>query len=304
MVEDITDTFIKKYRQKYCDQCFDVLFLKEKVYNKCIPDGIVKNYCKYLFEYQNEKKVFRVTDHSFKNCLLNEANRQLDKALYNWSIYKRLVSKGLKSWGTVTLYYAQYYSVIGLLNLQGTSFSRPQLKYDGLEREVQFHIYPEDYSEGRMYFEIRDLRKPHEDLWRQYYATYHRFDFNLKKFNKLYQYDLDNQLQPTCIRNYANYDIAYKLIEYISFDEILDYANKMKCDIFEIADQDDEDLSREYIASLRINLLFDLINTIMSSSNLILINIELNKKRKNMLVNTKDNTPVQSCFSSWINIGS
>lgn len=302
MIEDITLAFKRIERQKLSNKKYEVVYLKEYIYKDSTPNGIIKEYCNRIFKEYPGDKVFRITDPRIKNTFLNEANIQLNKALYNWSIYKRLVEKGLYSWGIVTLYYAQFYSIIGLLNLQGIAFPRPYLQTSsGTPKEIQFHVYPEHFLENKIVFEIRRLNKPHEDIWREYYNTYKGYRHELSKFNALYQYDMDNPLDPVKMRMNANYDVTFQFIEYLfTQEELLEFALKMQQNVFNLSQYDDENLYEEYIASLRINLLFDMLNKIMSTSTLSSTNEAFNRGRSEMMVKTKDCTVVPFCFRNWI----
>ena len=213
-----------------------------------------------------------------------------------------MVEKGLYSWGIVTLYYAQFYSIIGLLNLQGIAFPRPYLQTSiGALKEIQFHVYPEHFLENKIVFEVRRLKKPHEDIWREYYNTYSGYRHELSKFNALYQYDMDNPFDPVKKRMHANYDVTFQFIEYLfTHEELLEFASKMQQNVFILSQYDDENLYEEYIASLRINLLFDMLNKIMSTSTLSSTNEAFNRGRSEMMVKTKDCTVVPFCFGNWV----
>ncbi len=204
MIEEIpnseTSSF-KRNRPSISCKTLEVPLLKALIFdrtrlNTANCNGCVKTYIREkLISYVGPEKIYKITDQEFKACLLNEANLQLSKAIYNWSIYKRLVSKGLWSWAFVTLYYAQFYSISGLLNLQGNAFSRPLLlKEDGREKQVLFHVYPDSFKEGKFYFEMRSY-KPHEDLWKQYHGLYRSYRYQLERYSDLYEYDRNNEFK-------------------------------------------------------------------------------------------------------------
>jgi hypothetical protein len=281
MIEEISNldaAIVKKQRPSISCKAFDVYFLKALVFeniklNSGSCSECVKNYIRdKLVSYKGPDKIYRITDQDFKSCLLNEANLQLNKAIYNWSIYKRLVSKGLWSWAFVTLYYAQFYSINGLLNIQGNAFSRPiLLEENGKEKQVLFHVYPDDFREGKFYFEMR-RHKPHEDLWKQYHGLYNKYRYKLERYSSLYEYDRNNELEVLELRHYINYDISFLINDFIEYllspEELEIFALKMEQDIFSANYSGDEHLELEYLASLRIRLLFDILHEILGNNHL------------------------------------
>ncbi|PMC35499.1 hypothetical protein CJ195_19020 [Bacillus sp. UMB0899] len=298
MLINITQTFDKQRRQLLSDRSYTVELLKTLIYTNNFEPGHIKLKMQHKLQDQVIEKgsVFKMVDNSFKSCLLYEANLQFNKALYNWSSYKRLVTKGLWSWAYVTLYYAQFYAVTGLLNIQGNAFTRPIFQ----DKEHQLHIYPEDFERGIFIIESRRLNKPHEDVWRQFYNVYKKFRFKLTEYHELYQYDQENQFNAIQKRNFTNYDILYDFPEYnFNEDELLSFRENMSRDIFQVQDKD-EFLNEEFIASLRIKLLFEQLDEILSSDNFGEIKSEFNEKRKTMLHLTSDDTPVKNAFHEWI----
>ncbi|MEL7006309.1 MAG: hypothetical protein AAFN93_26820 [Bacteroidota bacterium] len=173
-IEDSDSSLVRSNRPTLSEKFHTHSLLKTLVFNRVSfsstsLDETVKGYIvDNIEQYSPLKTIYKITDHGFKASLLCEANLQFNKALYNWSIYKQLVSKGLWTWAFVTLYYSQFYTVCGLLNIQGNAFSRPLLKKDSSEDKQQalFHVYTEDFSNGVFFFERRSY-KPHEDLWKQ-----------------------------------------------------------------------------------------------------------------------------------------
>ncbi|ARV61686.1 hypothetical protein BZZ01_26430 [Nostocales cyanobacterium HT-58-2] len=308
MFKDISTAFNKKNRPGLSDRSFDVPLLKAIIYDNIKLSNrknCVKSYLKNKIKtYDGANKVYSAVDKELKSVLLNEANLQFSKALYNWSIYKRLVSKGLWSWACVTLYYAQFYCINGLLNIQGNAFSRPRLLTNsGEEKETVFHVYTEDFAADKFIFEMRNY-KPHEDVWRQYYNVYKKYKYGVSYYHELYQYDMDNQFEILEMRHRANYDTAFLFEGFIEYllpaNELEEFALKMQHNIFDTSWTEDEFLKLEYVASLRIKLLFEILHTILGSSNLETIRTELYLERKSMLNNIKDDTPVKECFLNWI----
>jgi hypothetical protein len=193
----------------------------------------------------------------------------------------------LWSWACVTLYYAQFYCINGLLNIQGNAFSRPRLLTNsGEEKETVFHVYTEDFAADNFILEMRNY-KPHEDVWRQYYNVYKNYKYGISSYNELYQYDMDNKFEILEMRHRANYDTAFLFEGFIEYllpaNELEEFALKMQHNIFETSWTEDEFLKLEYVASLRIKLLFDILHAILGSSNLETIRTELYLERKIML---------------------
>jgi hypothetical protein len=313
MIEEIPTSnaiLIRKNRPSISYKSLEVSLLKALVFDKIQLSSAncnecVKSYIKdNLISYEGQDKIYRITDQDFKTCLLNEANLQLSKAIYNWSIYKMLVSRGLWSWAFVTLYYAQFYSISGLINLQGNAFSRPLLlESNGREKQVLFHVYPENFKEDKFYFEMRRY-KPHEDLWKQYHGLYRKYRYKLERYSYLYEYDRNNEFKILELRHYINYDISFLINDFMEYllspEDLENFASKMEQDIFSANYSDDEHLELEYIASLRIRLLFDILHEILGSVHLNYFRDQLYLNRTTMLNKIKDETCVSRYFSEWI----
>lgn len=299
MLLNITQIYNKQTRDQYSDKKYGVDLLKSIIYKNEYKDTHIK------LEMQSKigglpvsaGTVFRMVDDEFKSSMLHEANLQFNKSLYNWSAYKRLVSKGLWSWAYVTLYYAQFYAVTGLLNIQGSAFTRPLLE----GKEHQLHIYPENFEDGIFIVESRRLNKPHQDVWNQFYKIYKNFNYKLPDYHELYEYDNENPFVPISLRNFTNYDITYDFPEYSFNEENLNaFIDKMSVDIFQSSFEDDNYLTIEYIASLRIKLLFEILNNVLDQESFIEKKHELNNMRKLMLDRTDDDTPVKRTFNKWV----
>lgn len=312
MFQDISEQFNKKNRPSFNRKSFDLPLLKVRVYNsttlsqtsaqRCIKQFIRTN----LKSYDgSEGKVYRVSDQSFKGCLINDAIAQFHKALYNWAIYKQLVSRGLWSWAFVTLYYSQFYSINALLNIQGNAFTRPILLNRKTNNEVQvlFHIYTEDFHYGRFIFEMRK-HKPHDDVWQEYHYIYKNYRYKVKEFSDLYQFEQENERKFLDLRHEVNYDTSFLFngfVEYLlTSDELDAFARNMQQDIFNAMIDKDSELELEYIATLRIKLLFDLLYEICDTSHLISLRQKLYADQVEMLNKIRDNTPVRDCFLNWV----
>jgi hypothetical protein len=291
-------------QKSYIPELLKSLVFGETVLSASDRENCVKQYlCQNIVDYELKGTVFEVHDNSFKAYLLNEASLQFVKSIYNLSIYKQLVSKGVWSWSCVTLYYSQFYAICGLLNLQGNAFSRPLLMKEGSEKQALFHIYPKDFIKGEFYFERRDY-SPHEDLWKQYHKTYWDYRYNLEKYSSLYEYDRLNQCKFMHLRHEVNYDISFLtrgFIEYLfSREELEEFAIRMQQDSLSADISEDEYLEIEYISVLRINLLFDILHSILDNFQLRMLRAELYDSQLDMLSKLSDETCISRNFSSWI----
>lgn len=309
---------IRRRRSSISQNSFDIVFLKNLIFNKThlnfdssMENKCIKNYLRSkIINFYDDGNILEVEDQDFKKYLLNEANLQLNKALYNLSIYKQIVSRGLWTWAYITLYYAQFYAINGLLNIQGNSFSRASLltTKGNLFKHALFHIYPKDFQAGLFYFERRRYNQ-HDDLWRQYHKIYEKYRYNLQDYHYLYEYDRSNnrgsELKMKDLRHKLNYDVAALSQDFLEYDysedEMTDLAMMMSQNSLEYDFNEDEKLEIEYIATLRVKLIFDLLHEIFDSPHLQNLRISSYEKRKNMLLNVKDETCVSQNFLNWVN---
>lgn len=298
--EDITESYNKRTRHKYSNKRLDADYLKEFVYIDIIPDGLVKQYLKKVLN-DPVNKVYRITSNVLKSCFMNEALIHFDKAVYNWSAFKSLISRGMWSWAYVTLYYAQFYCICSMMSLQGTSFARPSFIINGNDKDVQFHVYPEDYENGIFIAEQRKLGKPHQDMWSQYYLTFKDFRYRLKTFKDLYCHDMDHPHEFTAMRNSLNYNLETKLIEYYSSnEEISEIISIMKTNVFQREKHAISYSYYEYIASLRIKLLNTYLNNVFDN-NAYYDKLKYDRRRLDMLLKTKDTTCIVDIYKDWCN---
>lgn len=300
---------IKRNRPSLSQRSYTPELLKTLIFNQTALSGSEREYCvkQYLcqniVDYEPKGTLFEVHDNSFKIYLLNEASLQFIKSIYNLSIYKQLVSKGIWSWAYVTLYYSQFYAICGLLNLQGNAFSRPLLMKDGKAKQALFHIYPKDFIKSEFYFERRDY-SPHEDLWKQYHGTYWDYRYRLEKYSPLYEYDRTNKYKFMNLRHEINYDISFLtrgFLEYLlSREELKDFALRMTQDSMSVDISEDEYLEIDYISVLRINLIFDILHETLDNFQLRRLRTELYTSQLDMLSKLSDETCISKNFSSWI----
>jgi hypothetical protein len=112
-----------------------------------------------------------------KSLLLQEAALFLDKALYQFCIYKRLVECRHFGWAEVTAYYASFFALCALTRLQGEAITRVPLN----DREVGVKVSHVDLIEGS--FRMRHLGRPmHESLWRNFVDTYSDFTYRIEEY--------------------------------------------------------------------------------------------------------------------------
>jgi hypothetical protein len=90
MIEDITDEYDRLKHQQQSNMTYAAEYLKF-VFKDSIIGGLIKPYIVGWIQgiYAGTNQTFKLSDQAFKDCLLCEANLQFNKALYNWSIYKR-----------------------------------------------------------------------------------------------------------------------------------------------------------------------------------------------------------------------
>jgi hypothetical protein len=90
-------------------------------------------------------------------------------------------------------------------------------------------------------------------------------------------------------------------MEYLwSPEELEIFASKMDQDIFSSNYSDDAHLELEYIASLRIRLLFDILHEILGNVHLSYFREQLYLNRTAMLNKIQDETCVSRYFLEWI----
>ena len=111
-------------------------------------------------------------DEQVTACLMNQALEFIQRALCNTIAHYILAQKGLETWARVTNYYASYFSVHGLLCLQGRTFTRLQFA-----KPLMVHVVPIDFRNHVFGITDRHLGKNphHETPWRRFYDIYDRY---------------------------------------------------------------------------------------------------------------------------------
>jgi hypothetical protein len=118
------------------------------------------------------KSELYIQDAQITACLMNQALEFLQRTLCNTVAHYILAKSGLETWARVTNYYASYFSVHGLLCLQGRAITRLQL-----DSTVQVQIVPVDLRGHVFGITTRRLgRNPHHETpWLRFYEIYDRY---------------------------------------------------------------------------------------------------------------------------------
>ena len=113
-----------------------------------------------------------IEDSQITVCLMNQALEFLQRAMGNTVAHYMLAKNGLETWARVTNYYASYFSVHGLLCLQGRTITRLQL-----DKEVKVQIVPIDLRSHVFGVTTKDIgRNPHHATpWIRFYDIYDRY---------------------------------------------------------------------------------------------------------------------------------
>ena len=113
-----------------------------------------------------------VEDSQITVCLMNQALEFLQRALGNTVAHYMLAKNGLETWARITNYYASYFSVHGLLCLQGRTITRLQL-----DRTVLVQVVPVDLCRHVFGITTKSIgRNPHHETpWTRFYNIYDRY---------------------------------------------------------------------------------------------------------------------------------
>ena len=114
-----------------------------------------------------------IEDSQVTVCLMNQALEFLQRAMGNTAAHYVLAKKGLETWARVTNYYASYFSVHGLLCLQGRTITRLQL----VDRTVLAQVVPINLQHHIFGVTTKDKgRNPHHETpWKRFYNIYDRY---------------------------------------------------------------------------------------------------------------------------------
>ena len=124
--------------------------------------------------YRSERirKGLYVQDSQIAVCLINQALDFLQKSLMNIAGHYILAKNGLETWARITNYYASYFSVHGLLCLQGRTITRLHL-----DKIVPVHLVPIDLCKHVFSITTRYVGKNphHETPWKRFYDIYDEY---------------------------------------------------------------------------------------------------------------------------------
>ncbi len=112
-----------------------------------------------------------IEDSQITVCLMNQALEFLQRAMGNTVAHYMLAKKGLETWARVTNYYASYFSVHGLLCLQGRTITRLQL-----DKTTLVQVVPVDLRRHVFGITRYTMRNPHHEApWKRFYDIYDRY---------------------------------------------------------------------------------------------------------------------------------
>ncbi len=127
--------------------------------------------------YQDDvkKSGLYIEDPQITVCLMNQALEFLQRAMGNTVAHYVLAKKGLETWARVTNYYAGYFSVCGLLCLQGRTITRLSLDKSP-DKKTTVQVVPVNLH-GHI-FGITPFvpkKSQHEVPWNRFYDIYDRY---------------------------------------------------------------------------------------------------------------------------------
>ncbi len=175
-------------------------FSSEAISVSCyLSDWLWKN----SYKSSQVRSTLYIKDSQISVCLLNQSLDFLQRAIGNAVSHYVLARKGLETWARITNYYAGYFSVHGLLCLQGRTITRLRL-----DKSIQIQLVPVNLREH--IFAITTLgskRNPHHQTpWKNFYDIYDKYTvshsaygFVTKKINVVDPLDESNE------RNNLNY---------------------------------------------------------------------------------------------------
>lgn len=187
-------------------------YISLKTYLEALP--VVKRGLPRLSRDSNGDPIVIPNNKTITYLLFMEAENYLDKALANLCSQILLFSNKSQSWGVITGYYSSFFSLNGLLRLQGKghfhSDSRSPLKGHS------FFLSPDNIDKHNYVF-FRHTASHHRDVWIRFFEVYrpiaHLFP---SQFEPLLTCTLDDLMQEVEQRNNYNYAV------YIGFREVQD----------------------------------------------------------------------------------
>ncbi len=135
------------------------------VHNKFIKDAIRENPYVPPSSITKSFQSFSLSD--LKKSFYKEVNLYLDKSIYQYIISRELLNSGHFSWAAVTQYYANYYSISGLIRLHEHGFSKIGNK--GIEIQ----------NDSANKYKVRKISNNglHRVVWDKFYSLFQNFDY-------------------------------------------------------------------------------------------------------------------------------
>jgi hypothetical protein len=221
-----------------------------------------------LKEYIENKKYLLgtdyriITDRKITELMFLEADEYLAKALCNLCAGCVSMNRGYISWGEVTVYYASFFAIHGLLRIQGKALG------------MNYVLFPKSIRNPasilkHTYIIVRPVGEKgiHEDVWRKFYHTYSQYtEIDQRRYaDAIFFSDVQDIILEVERRNKFNYRI------FESYKEIFDRIELDRRDLFNLQLIDPlfftkltdyvGDSDRRYLAkaALRVQLLHDLL---------------------------------------------
>lgn len=228
-----------------------------------------------------------------RNTFLKEINLYLDKAMYQYILSRELLNNGNFSWGAVTQYYANFFTISGLIRLFETGFSR--IGNISLEVESQESSY-----------RIRKINAEglHRVVWSKYYLLFKEFNYKRHIFYLIYvPYDNSNYYYESDRRNELNYapGAGYQeiyqtnsTIRYLINERVKDNYSK---DSFSRAN---EWVDLDAITQYRIRLLANIISEIDKLSDFPVFCRERFSNRKKIVQKYERNKKIKDRIVGWL----
>ena len=162
---------------------------------------LLENNCESV---QNKEDLY-IEDPQITACLLRQALEFLQRSIGNTAAHYMLALNGLETWSRVTNYYASYFSVHGLLCLQGRTITRLNLN---LRTPVLVQLVPIDLRK-HVFGIIRHSigKNPHHQApWKRFYNIYDRYSVSHEAYERVvrevYTIEPDDE---SAERNFLNY---------------------------------------------------------------------------------------------------
>jgi len=212
-----------------------------------------------------------VTDPEITRLLFLEADEYLAKALNNLCSGCICQHKGYLSWGEVTIYYSSFFSIHGLLRLQGKSLGTSYILFPHSIRSPASIVSHEYVVASPI-----PVNGIHEDLWRKFFDTYSQnTEIDQSEYlDSIFFSDIQDIVLEVERRNRFNYQM------FESYQEVFNSIELDRRLLFNLQSIDPlffskltyyvRDADRKYIAkaALRVQLLHSLLYSIVEGTSL------------------------------------